>query len=315
MSHEATLTAPSSLGIKPGSLGAWVLAARPKTLPVAFAPVAVGTSVAYFADGVRSWGGAIAALLGALLIQVGTNFANDYFDARSGADNDKRIGPPRAVQSGLLSPRVMAIGTAVAFALATLAGLYLTWQSGWPIVAIGVVSVLSGIAYTGGPYPLGYNGLGDVFVFVFFGLVATAGTAFVASGAVPTAVWLAGAAAGALATTVLVVNNVRDAEGDREVGKRTLVARFGRRFGEIEYAALLVLAAVAIALVPALGLGPWTVLAALLPLVLGVKNWRTLVRSRDGEVLNACLADSAKVMLLSSLLMAAGFVAGRHLEG
>ncbi len=312
MTTHGPIATRADLGIRPGSFAAWVLAARPKTLPVAFAPVAVGTSVAYFANGVSGWGAAVAALLGALFLQIGTNFANDYFDARSGADNEERIGPPRAVQSGLLSGRVMAIGTAVAFGMATLTGVYLTWLSGWPIVAIGAVSVLSGVAYTGGPYPLGYNGLGDLFVFVFFGLVATSGTAFVASGSIPAATWLAGASAGALATTVLVVNNVRDAKGDREVGKRTLVARFGRRFGELEYAALLGLAAASIALVPILGLGPWPVLAALFPLALGVKNWRTLLSSRDGETLNQCLADSAKVMLMSCLLMAAGFAVGKH---
>ena len=299
------------LSIRKGSLGAWLLASRPKTLPVAFAPVAVGASVAYFVKDQLQWAALAAALIGALFIQIGTNFANDLFDAKSGADDENRIGPPRAVQSGLLTAQAMVRGTIVAFGVAVLAGSYLVWHSGWPIVAIGVLSVASGVAYTGGPYPLGYNGLGDVFVFVFFGLVAVLGTTFVAAGLLPPGGIFAGSVAGALATAVLVVNNVRDAEGDRKVGKRTLVARFGRRFGEIEYGLLLLVAAGSIVATPLLGYGPWHVLIALLPLPLGLVNWRTLIRSRDGQVLNDCLASTAKLMLFVSLLMSVGFVLGR----
>lgn len=293
-----------------GPLAAWLLAARPKTLPIAFAPVALGASVAWYERGVLHVPAAIAALLGALFLQIGTNFANDLFDAKKGADDEQRIGPQRAVQSGLISARAMAIGTAVAFAAAVLAGLFLVWHAGIAIVVIGVASVLSGIAYTGGPYPLGYNGLGDLFVFVFFGLVAVVGTTFVTANLVSPAGLLAGAVAGALATAVLVVNNVRDAEGDRRVGKRTLVARFGRRFGEREYLGLVLTAALAILALPALRLAPWHVLIALVPIPLGLRLWRTLVVSRDGPTLNDALASTAKLMLATSLLLAAGFVAG-----
>jgi 1,4-dihydroxy-2-naphthoate octaprenyltransferase len=272
--------------------------------------VALGASVAWYERGTLHVPAAIAALLGALFLQIGTNFANDLFDAKKGADDEHRIGPQRAVQSGLISARAMAIGTAVAFAAAALAGLYLVWHAGLAIVVIGVASVLSGIAYTGGPYPLGYNGLGDVFVFVFFGLVAVVGTTFVTADLVSPAGLLAGAVAGALATAVLVVNNVRDAEGDRRVGKRTLVARFGRRFGEREYLGLVLAAASAIVALPALGLAPWHVLIALVPIPLGLRLWRTLVVSRDGPTLNDALASTAKLMLATSLLLAAGFVAG-----
>jgi 1,4-dihydroxy-2-naphthoate polyprenyltransferase len=301
----------ATVGTPPvGSLGAWILAARPKTLPVAFAPVALGASVAWYERGSLHVPALVAALLGALLLQIGTNFANDLFDAKKGADDEHRIGPRRAVQSGLISARAMAIGTAIAFGVAALAGLYLIWHAGVAILVIGVASVLSGIAYTGGPYPLGYNGLGDLFVFVFFGLVAVVGTTFVAADLVSTAGLLAGAVAGALATAVLVVNNVRDAEGDRRVGKRTLVARFGRRFGEMEYLGLIVVAALAVLALPVLQLAPWYVLIALLPLPLGLKLWRTLVVSRDGPTLNDTLASTAKLMLATSLLLAAGFVVG-----
>jgi 1,4-dihydroxy-2-naphthoate polyprenyltransferase len=295
---------------RPGSVGAWLLAARPKTLPVAFAPVALGASVAWYERGALHVPAAVAALLGALWLQIGTNFANDLFDAKKGADDEHRIGPQRAVQSGLLSARAMAIGTALAFAVAVLAGFYLVWHAGIAIVIIGIASVLSGIAYTGGPYPLGYNGLGDVFVFVFFGLVAVVGTTFVTADLVSPAGLLAGAVAGALATAVLVVNNVRDAEGDRRVGKRTLVARFGRRFGELEYLGLVLGSGVCVAALPLLRLAPWHVLIALLPLPLGLRLWRTLVVSRDGPTLNDTLAGTAKLMLATSLLLAVGFVVG-----
>ena len=168
----------------PSRARAWLLASRPKTLTAALVPVMVGTAVAHAAAGARV-GPALAALFGAVMIQIATNFANDVFDHEKGADTHERLGPTRAVQAGLLTPREVRAGMIVAVALAVLAGGYLAAVAGWPVVVIGVLSVLSGIAYTGGPYPLGYHGLGDVFVFAFFGVVAVCGTAFVQRGAVP----------------------------------------------------------------------------------------------------------------------------------
>ncbi|MEJ2336835.1 MAG: 1,4-dihydroxy-2-naphthoate octaprenyltransferase, partial [Gemmatimonadales bacterium] len=197
----------------PGSRRAWVLAARLPTLPAAVAPVAVGTACAFSVDRFRA-GPAVAALIGALAIQVGTNFANDLFDYLKGADNESRLGPPRAVQLGLIRPSGMRRGMIGAFGVATLAGLYLTWAAGPVVVLIGIASIIAAIAYTAGPFPLGYNGLGDLFVLVFFGFVAVCGTAYVQAGYVPAVAWWSALAMGALATAILVVNNLRDLETD-----------------------------------------------------------------------------------------------------
>lgn len=301
--------------VRPGSFRAWVLACRPATLTAALAPVIVGTAVAYAAGGARL-GPALAALAGAVLIQIATNFANDVFDHEKGADTHERLGPTRATQAGLLTARQVRAGMLVTIALALPIGLYLTAVGGAPIIAIGVASILSGVAYTGGPYPLGYHGLGDVFVFVFFGLVAVCGTAYVQLGALPPLAWLAAIPVGAIATAVLVVNNVRDRETDVRAGKRTLAVRLGRRAGVIEYALLFVAAyavpaALAFAPVRAFALGgraaggvPW-VLLPLLTLPVAARLHRVLATT-DGRPLNACLASTAKLLLAFSVLFAAG---------
>lgn len=293
---------------EPGSARAWLLAARLPTLAVAVAPVLVGASVASRAGQLR-WSAIAAALVGALFIQIGTNFANDVFDYEKGADDERRLGPPRAVQSGLITPREMRTGMLVAFAIAMLSGVYLTWVSGPIIFAIGLASILSGILYTAGPYPLGYNGLGDVFVFVFFGLVAVAGTSWVAIGSIPVEAWLAAIPVGALATCVLIVNNVRDYETDVDAGKRTLVVRFGRNFGVIEYALALVASFLTPLVLVARG-APLAVLGAMLPLPFGIVLWRRLAR-QSGPALNPVLAGSAKLLLVVSALLAFGFAIGR----
>ena len=225
------------------TLQKWMLASRPKTLPAAIIPVAVGGALAaameafYFTP----W---LICLLFALLIQIGTNFANDYYDHQKGADDHRRIGPMRAVASGWISPGTMRNAMMLTFLAAFVLGCLLVPYGGWWLILVGVVSILCGIAYTGGPYPLGYNGLGDIFVFIFFGWVATGCTFYVQTGSFifqhgllsgTTWILLAGSVPGALATNLLVVNNVRDAPLDREAGKRTLVVRFGRKFGIMEY--------------------------------------------------------------------------------
>ncbi|AKT40205.1 1,4-dihydroxy-2-naphthoate polyprenyltransferase [Chondromyces crocatus] len=309
--------AGASGGIAPGSLRAWVLACRPATLPVAVAPVVVGTAVAHAVSSVRV-APALAALFGALLIQIVSNFANDVFDHEKGADTHERLGPTRATQSGLLTGRQVRLGMLVAVALAIPFGLYLVSVAGLPIVLIGVASILSAIAYTGGPYPLGYHGLGDVFVFVFFGLVAVCGTVFVQAGAVPPLAWLASLPVGAIATGVLVVNNVRDRETDVRAGKRTLAVRLGRTAGVVEYGLLMALAyavPVALSVAPVrawavegrgVGSAPW-VLLPVVTLPLALRCLRTL-RTMEGKPLNACLAATAKLLLAFSLLFAVGLV-------
>ena len=293
----------------PSAFRVWLLAVRPATLTVALGPVLVGAAVASRVGAVRVWA-VVAALLGAVFIQIGTNLANDVFDHEKGADGPDRKGPLRVTQAGLLTPRQVRAGMIVAFALATACGAYLTLVAGPAIVAVGVVSIASGIAYTGGPWPLGYNGLGDLFVFVFFGIVATCGTVFVASGALPPMALAASIPVGAIATAVLVVNNVRDRDTDVRVGKRTLAVRFGRAFGVAEYAVLLAAAyAVPAALVLAGACSRW----ALLPLVtapIAVKLARTVAREVDGPTLNRCLAMTGRLLLVFSVLFTAGIAAG-----
>jgi len=282
----------------------WIGAARLRTLPAAVVPVVVGTAVAR-AAGHIAWGPALAALAGSLAIQIGTNFANDVFDAEKGADGPDRIGPVRAVSAGLISAAAMKRAMILAFAIATAFGLYLASVGGWPVVAIGVASILSGIAYTGGPWPLGYHGLGDLFVFVFFGLVAVCGTAYVQLGAVPClAVWAA-VPVGALATAIIVVNNLRDRATDVRVGKRTLAVRLGRTGALVEYA-LLLAASYAVAIGLAVTSRNWWVLLPLASLPLAISRMRALVRAVGGPEFNACLAATGQLLLAYGVLFSVG---------
>jgi len=291
----------------PSALRTWILAIRPATLTVAVGPVLVGAAAAKVAGTVHV-GAVIAALLGAMLLQAGANLANDVFDHEKGADGPDRKGPLRVTQAGLLSPRAVRAGMVVVFALATLTGVYLTAVAGPVVMAIGVLSIASAVAYTGGPWPLGYHGLGDLFVFVFFGVVAVCGTAFVASGGLPPLALAASVPVGCLATAVLVVNNTRDHEADARVGKRTLVARFGRRFGVVEYAVLLAVAYAAPAALAVVGArSPW-VLLPLLTAPLAVKLARTVATRADGPALNGALASTGRLLLAHSVLFAAGIV-------
>ena len=290
-----------------GSVRAWILASRPATLAAAVVPVAVGAACAFAEHGLR-WGPTLAALWGSIWIQIGTNFANDVFDYEKGADTGERLGPIRAVQAGLLDPSQMRRGMILAFGLAMVAGIYLTWVAGWPIVAIGVASVVAGIGYTGGPYPLGYHGLGDIFVLIFFGFVAVCGTAFVNLGSVPAlAVWAA-LPIGCLATAILVVNNVRDRHGDRKAGKGTLVARFGRSVGTCEYALLLVAAYLTPLWLMFQGAALW-ILLPLVTLPRAMLLFNQVVRL-EGRELNASLVGTAKLMVLYGVLLTAGLAAG-----
>jgi 1,4-dihydroxy-2-naphthoate polyprenyltransferase len=294
-------------GSTPGALGTWIAAARLRTLPAAVVPVVVGTAVAAATGGV-ALGRALAALAGALAIQIGTNFANDVFDAERGADGPDRVGPLRAVSAGLITAGAMKRAMVAAFGVATLLGVYLAASAGWPVVAIGVASIISGIAYTGGPWPLGYHGLGDVFVLVFFGFVAVCGTAFVQLGHVPPLAIAASVPVGALATAILVVNNIRDRDTDERAGKRTLAVRLGRRGAVTEYIAL-----VAIAYAVPIGLAATGRLYAALPVLsapVAVARIRAVIAAGDGPSFNRCLAATAQLLLLHGGLFAAGLAAG-----
>lgn len=285
---------------------AWILASRPKTLSAAAVPVIVGTAIALREGGARV-GPALMALMAAFAIQIATNFANDLFDHLKGADTAERVGPTRAVQSGMLSPRAMAMGTAVMVILCLACGGYLAAVAGWPVMVVGVVCVLSGLAYTGGPFPLAYNGLGDVFVLAFFGFVAVIGTVWVQMQTVPAlAVW-ASVPVGLLATGILVVNNIRDREGDLAANKRTVVARFGRTFGERELLACLVISYVVPVLMAGLGFGPGVLLSlASLPLAGRVLHE---AKTLEGAPLNGTLAHAAQLLLVYGALFSVGLVA------
>lgn len=291
--------------VRAGSPQAWIMAMRPQTLPVSIGPVLVGTAVAYV-EGRFRMGPALAAGAGALLLQIGSNLANDVFDFEKGADAEDRIGPPRAAQLGLLSPTMLKRGMFFVFTLAILIGVYLSIVAGPVIIAIGLVSIAVAIAYTGGPWPLAYHGLGDLAVFIFFGPVAVAGTAFVQIGSVPLLAWIAAIPVGGLATAILVVNNLRDIEGDRAAGKRTMAVRLGRRGTRWEWAALVV-GAYLMSFVPGylLGMGPW-VLLPWLSAPRAFSLWRVVRSTESGPELNAALAGTAQLGAIFALLYAIG---------
>jgi 1,4-dihydroxy-2-naphthoate octaprenyltransferase len=283
------------------------MAIRPKTLPAAVAPVLVGTALAW-AEGLFSPFPALAALVAALLIQIGTNLANDYFDFVQGADVTGRKGPTRVAQSGLISLPHLRLGTVLTFAVAALVGLYLVLIGGWPILVIGIAALVSAVAYTGGPFPIGYHGLGDLFVFVFFGLAAVSGTYYVQALSISTIVVLAAVPVGALTTAILVVNNLRDIGTDKQTGKRTLAVIIGPRATRGAYLALL---AMAYAIPMLLWAAGWTSAWVLLPwltLPLAMRLVRTIYHTVDGIPLNRALAGTANLDLLFSILFAIGLV-------
>lgn len=265
----------------------WLLAARPKTLAAGAVPVLVGTALAYNIASEIHWIAFGCALLGALLIQIGTNLVNDALDFHLGADTTERLGPLRVTQAGLLRSGAVLRGAIVCFVLAALCGIPLIIRGGWPIVVIGVCSIAAAYAYTGGPYPLAYNGLGEIFVMVFFGFVAAGGSFYVQLLTIDAASLLAGLACGSLAVAILSVNNLRDVFSDRASNKKTLAVRFGERFarGEIAVTALLPFGALALVAV----LRDWHLLGGFIALPLAVVLIRCADRS-SGRALNRCLA-------------------------
>ena len=284
----------------------WVMAARPPTLPAAIVPVIVGAAIAAALGGFQLLP-VLAALIASTLIQIGTNFANDYFDFKKGADTAERLGPTRVTQSGLLRPEQVRNAMVLTFGLAALCGLYLVIIGGLPILIIGLLSIAAGVLYTGGPWPLGYNGLGDVFVFVFFGLVAVCGTVFVQTNSVPLLAILASLPVAAIVTAILVVNNLRDAHTDKVAGKRTLAVIFGTGFACAEYVLLIVGAYIMLPVIwQAGGVSAW-VLLPLLTVPLAVPLIRTVLRE-NGAPLNRALKGTGQLELAFGLLLALGIV-------
>ena len=290
----------------PGSAAVWLLAARPRTLPASVAPVLIGTAMAAGA-GALHVPAALAALVCAVLIQVATNLANDLFDFEKGADTESRLGPMRVTQARLITCATMRRGIVAVLALTVLCGLYLVWRGGWPILVIGLVSVAAGMLYTGGPRPLGYMGLGDLLVLVFFGPVAVAGTYYVQALTVNPTVIVAGLGPGLISVAMLAVNNLRDTDADRRAGKKTLAVRFGPGFARVEYVAAVVAACLLpLALHLASERHPWS-LAGCLTVFAALPAIRSLLIC-EGASLNPVLARTAGLLLIYSALFSIGWV-------
>jgi 1,4-dihydroxy-2-naphthoate octaprenyltransferase len=287
----------------PGPFRAWWIAARPPTLTVAITPVVVGTTIAWQEGGTIQWLVAAIALCAAVLIQVGTNLYNDVGDFERGADGSDRLGPPRASAMGWLAPADVRRAAAASFGLAMMLGAYLVSVGGWPIFVVGLASVAAGVAYTGGPRPIAYTASGETFVFVFFGLIATAGSSLLQTGGLSWAAVVAGAMIGCIATAVLVVNNYRDLESDRQAGKITLAVRIGRPATRVEFAVLVALPFAALPLLAVLtGRGLWLLLpAAAAPIALRLV--RDLARAPISPALNPLLKRTARLELLFGLLL------------
>ncbi len=284
----------------------WLLAARPKTLPAAASGVITGTALAWH-DGHFRLGPALAALGVALLLQIGSNLANDVFDFERGADTTGRQGPTRVTQARLLTPAQVKIGMGAVFTMAALLGLYLASVSSWNVIWVGLAAIVSAIAYTGGPFPLGYYGLGDVFVFVFFGLAAVAGTYYVQAGSVSAAAWWMSVPIGLIVTAILVVNNLRDIATDRAAGKKTMAVRLGAQGARVEYVLCLAVAYLLLPLLIWRGLVPLWALLAWGSLWVAWQVLQVVLR-QEGRALNAGLAGTGQIALTYSLLFLAGLL-------
>jgi len=286
----------------------WILAARPKTLWAGICPVMIGTALAVGEESLHV-ASAIAALLGSVLIQIGTNFANDYYDGIKGTDDEDRKGPPRAVSSGLISPGAMKAATGITFLLVFVPGAYIMYRGGVPFLILGLVSILSGLAYTGGPFPLAYIGLGDIFALIFFGPVAVGGTYFLQAQELPLFVIVAGFSPGFYSVAILTVNNLRDREGDATAGKKTLAVRFGNGFSKLEYLCALIVGTVTVpAALCLMTNGHYLALISMLALVAAIPSMKTVFTRTDGPSLNATLANTGKILLLFSVLFSVGWV-------
>jgi 1,4-dihydroxy-2-naphthoate octaprenyltransferase len=287
----------------------WLMAARVRTLPAAIAPVLVGTALAWQLDEVFRPGSFIFALLGSILIQIGTNLSNDYSDARRGADAEDRLGPVRVTAGGLVPPRQVLKATYITFGLAALCGVYLIATAGIELLFVGVASIAAGVLYTGGPRPYGYAGLGEIFVFLFFGIVAVAGSTFAQLERWPWEAFVLAVPVGLLAAAILVVNNVRDIDSDKRAGKHTLAVRLGRERTRLLYAAM-IFGAYLVAPIPWLAgsLSPW-LFVPWVTLPLAVKLVRTVREHADGPTLNEMLAQTGMLQLAFCLLLSAGILA------
>ncbi len=302
---------PGHAAARPSGVRIWVMAARLRTLPAALAPVLVGTAFAGYLHVFHPLR-FVAALLGAVLIQVGTNLSNDYSDARRGADAEDRLGPVRVTAGGLVPPRQVLLATYASFGLAVLVGSYLIAVAGWQLLLIGVASILAGVLYTGGPRPYGYEGLGEVFVFLFFGLVAVVGSSYVQLERYHGSAFALAVPVGLLATAILVVNNIRDIDTDRRAGKKTLVVRLGRSRARTAYAVCVNLPYACVLLLGLFdgGLTLWLLLPWI-TIPIAVRLMRIVDRQTDGPTLNRALAGTGQLQLAFCVLLSAGLLLSR----
>ena len=282
------------------TINAWWLACRPKTLFAAAAPVLLGSGLA-FSESLGNFPAALAALLGAVCLQIASNLANDYWDAKKGADTSERLGPVRVTASGLLKPRTVLIGMGFFFLVATVAGLFLALRAGWPVVAIGMASILFAVLYTAGPFSFAYLGLGEVFAFVFFGLVATAGTYFVQALRFSPDALLLGVPPGAYAVALLALNNLRDRDTDQRANKKTLAVRFGERFARIEILFFLFIPAIVPLIILPFHGGGW--LCAIAAFLAALRVGGPLARLRDPREINALLPHVGIANLFLAVLI------------
>jgi 1,4-dihydroxy-2-naphthoate octaprenyltransferase len=290
-------------------IGVWLLASRPKTLTVSIVPVMVGSSVAYAETGAIAWLPLLVALLAAMLIQIGTNLHNDVSDFERGADdNAERVGPARATASGWLAPVTVRRAAFACFALAVLLGIYLVWHGGWPIFLLGLCSVAAGLAYTGGPRPIAYSALGELFVWLFFGLGAVMGSYYLQTFSLGWSVFFAASMVGLLAAAVIAVNNYRDLDSDRKIGKNTLAVRIGRDASQAEYALLLFVPYLLLPLLAYLSHSGWGVGLPLLSLPLALSLWQRFRREQPGPVFNLILAQTAQLQLGFGILLSIGIL-------
>lgn len=285
------------------------MAARPKTLWAAIAPVIIGSAMAY-ANNDGQFRILIAAVtfVTAILIQVGTNYANDYSDFKKGTDDETRLGPLRVTQAGLVTPATMKKATALVFSFALLGGIYLVWQGGWPILLIGLFSIMFGVLYTAGPYPLGYNGLGEIFVLTFFGPVAVAGTYYLQALTIKPEPVIAGIAPGLFSVAILAVNNLRDISGDRRAGKKTLAVRFGATFARYEFLLSILAACVVPIILVMFFKQQYNSLISVLTILVAIPALKIVMTGSEGKVLNDVLAATGRLLLIYSLLFSVGWL-------
>jgi 1,4-dihydroxy-2-naphthoate octaprenyltransferase len=288
-------------------LSVWIMASRPKTLPAALAPVLIGSAMA-LADGATHLWSALAAAGGALLIQIGTNFTNDYLDFKKGVDQSDRLGPTRVTQAGLVTPNAMQRAIVIAFGLAFMLGIYLVYRGGWPIVIIGLSSITFGVLYTAGRFSLSRTGLADLFVLIFFGPVAVGGTYYVQVLQIDGNLIIAGLAPGLFSMAILTVNNLRDIDTDTRAGKRTLPVRWGRTFARIEYVTLVILASLVPLILTLRTHDHYFSLTAILVIPAALPTIRTVFTSVDGPTLNVTLASTGRLLLLYAVIFSVGWI-------